>query len=240
MSDANTVNTIVAIAIVASAFGFPTYALAAPVGAEFAVRWNSSDGGPARATDALAALGAATEDSAQFRIQYFSISNPPSAPSGFTVIARSRQGPKKTELTIKLRGNDPAPNLPSLASWDCGLATAEKKDEVDVTIMAGGEIKRAFSRSCTMESKKAAFFPPMLGATAKGCEALMTRLKVGSIKVEEWVIKPSGARLIEVSRNAPDTKESLDAFNKEVVASLLTQGIRPLDRSKSEVGGECR
>ena len=46
--------------------------------------------------------------------------------------------------------------------------------------------------------------------------------------------------LIEVSRNGTDTAKDTEAFRKQVVAAVTKAGAVPVDRSKSEAGGDCK
>lgn len=70
--------------------------------------------------------------------------------------------------------------------WRCVLGgSVQQKDEVDLTVLAGGEIKRTCSSSYTLELKPPAQFPASLGAPPRGCSSSMNRLQSGAIKVEE-------------------------------------------------------
>lgn len=214
-------------------------ASAAETGAEYAIRWNAAEGGLKTAAQTLAAFGVSADDKDAFEIQYFTVAAPADLPSGFGAIARSRQKGKKKELTFKLRGPEPVQPLPARDSWNCGLGEAVKKDEIDISVLANGQVKRVFSRSCSIESKEDIAFPGAMGAKPKGCVSTMTRLKSGTLTVEEWLLKPSGVRLIEVSRKGADTNDELQAFRKDIVTPLLGRRIKPLDRSKSDVGSDC-
>ena len=66
----------------------------------------------------------------------------------------------------------------------------------------------------------------------------MTRLKTTSLKVEEWHL-PGDVVMVEVSRNASPSDADLKAFQEDVVAKLLRAGVKPSDRSKTELGSRC-
>ncbi len=66
----------------------------------------------------------------------------------------------------------------------------------------------------------------------------MTRMESDNLKVEEWRM-PGNLLMIEVSQKGRNTKKKLKAFRQQVVAPLLKAGIKPSDRSKTELGGQC-
>jgi hypothetical protein len=210
---------------------------ATPMPVEYAVRWNVHDGGPQSAKDTLAALGQPAGDPDDYEVQYFAITPPKDAPAEFQSILRQRtKGQKKHELTFKYRGDH------ELSSWACPLSAtpAETKGEVDVSILASGGLKRVYSYSCTLESKAGPIRPaPALEARAKGCIAKMSRLKAGKLKVEEWHL-PGEIVMVEVSRNGADTPIDLQSFQSEVVDRLVRAGVKPSDRSKTELGSDCQ
>ncbi len=203
--------------------------------AEYAIRWNIKDGGPATATAVLASLKRAQDDSGAYEVRYFDFRPPADGPPGFAPTLRQRVKGKKHELTFKYRGDHP------LSAWRCPLSSTpdEAKGEVDVSIPASGDPKRAYSYSCTLESKGQPVAPPdALKAQPTRCVSTMTRLKAGDLKVEEWHM-PEGVIVIEVSRNGADTPHDLSDFQATVVAPLLEAGIKPTDRSKTELGRTC-
>jgi hypothetical protein len=207
--------------------------------AEFAVRWDASAGGPRSAADTLAALGLALDDEDAYSVQYFTVVSPNSLPAEFSAIARARQKNQKKELTLKIRVPE-SHAISNLKTWKCELGSgAEMKDQIDVSFVGPTQVKRVFSRSCSVESKRDISFPASLKATAKGCISSMTRLKARGLKVEEWVLNPSGTRLLEVSKNSEDTGAALEDFRSQVVLPLLERRVNPIDRSKSEAGSDC-
>ena len=216
--------------------------------AEYAIRWNPRQGGPATAEAALEALSPAPSDtkpkSAEFDVQYFSVAKPPDLPADVSAILRERKKSKKTELTFKLRGPRPFPT--PLASWACPVEAAadekdaiESKDELDCSFLSRGDPKCVRSRSCTAASAGDPAIPETLHAEKKGCPAHVRRLEAGDRKVEEWHVGEHEV-LIEVSQNANDGDAARKHFRDAVVSVLLDQKIVPLEASKTELGGECR
>jgi hypothetical protein len=209
--------------------------------AEYAIRWDICQGGPRTAADTLTALGQPAGDPEDYEVQYFDITPPEDAPDGFKSILRQRQkGKKKHELTFKYRGDREL----SASDWTCPFAKKpdEEKGEVDVSILAAGDSKRAYSYSCTLESKNEPVKPPKaLKAQPKECTVKMSRRKADKLglKIEEWHL-PGNVVLVEVSRNGADTPAELESFQREVVAPLVEAGIKPSDRSKTEAGSSCQ
>ncbi len=213
---------------------------AAAMDAEFAVRWDPKQGGPASPQDALRELHLKAGKPQHFEVQYFEFTPPTGAPAGFDPILRKRISHGKAELTFKLRGDAPLPAQPKLKQWACPLgATRDRKDEVDVTLLGTGHGLTAHSRSCSIESRDLALQPPAaLQARPKGCGSTMTRLSAGKLKLEQWQLA-DGTTLIEASRPGKHTQASMHAFEREVLKPLLALKVQPLQRSKSAIGGEC-
>src|SRR4249920_1591548 len=80
---------VAACAIVAAVTVHSTAARAAP-DAEFAVRWDPAEGGPAALDAVLNRLGLQQGAARQMVVQYFSVPQPPELPAGFAAIARER------------------------------------------------------------------------------------------------------------------------------------------------------
>lgn len=227
-----------------SAVALATLALcalpASAADAEYAVRWDPRQGGPATPEDALRSLRLTVDERSQMEVTYFDVTPPPGLPEGFTAILRQRIGGRHHELTFKLRGAQPLPEQPALKLWDCPLGpTDDRKDEVDVGFVAAGKTVTAYSRSCDVNAKQAVPLPAALQARPKGCASMMTRLRSGKLKIEEWRLA-DGSVLIEASRPAPYNPKSMRAFEHDVLKPLLALNIQPLDRSKSAIGGDCR
>ena len=232
-----------AVMTLVCSLGLVTSVLAASE-AEYATRWDPAQGGPKTAASALSGLGLGNSEQDSFEIRYAVLPTPPSMRKDVKVILRERYRTNKSrhELTYKLRSNSPLPTVPSLANGHCPAGPGAKapKDQIDVTFSDAAVPARAYSRSCTVESKSAP--PPVpaaLQATFAPCTSAVTRLEAGRLKVEEWHLT-GGRRLIEVSRTGPDTQVELESFRREVVDPLVkVHQVRPLRASKTETGSEC-
>lgn len=227
-------------AIVGAALLAATPARADALDAEYAVRWDPRQGGPATPEEALRALHLHADEQRRFEVQYFDFTPPAGLPSGFTPILRQRSSGDRHELSFKLRGERPLPEAPSLKQWPCPLgATDDRKDEVDLSFVAPGRALTAWSRSCDLNAKGAAVpLPAALQARPRGCASTMTRLRSGKLKVEQWQLA-DGSVLIEASRPGRHNTKAARAFEHDVVKPLLALQIQPLQRSKSAIGGDC-
>lgn len=209
--------------------------------AEFAVRWEPRQGGPATPQDTLRALRLnAGKPPRRFEVQYFEFTPPADVPAGFDAILRKRLSGGEAELTFKLRGSAALPEHPTLKQWACPLgATRGRKDEVDISFVAAGRVLKAYSRSCSVESQDLALQPPTaLQARPKGCISTMTRVTAGKLKIEQWQLA-DGTTLLEASRPGKHAEPSMRNFEREVLAPLLALKVQPLERSKSAIGGDC-
>jgi hypothetical protein len=208
--------------------------------AEFALRWDPRQGGPATPQQALHGLGLQPSKPRRFEVQYFEFTPPAGVPAGFDAILRRRVSGGETEITFKLRGDVPLPAQPALQGWACPLgATRDRKDETDITFVAAGRVRTAHSRSCSIESKHSGLPPPpALQARPKGCGSTMTRLQSGKLKVEEWRLA-DGSTVLEASRPGRHTEASMREFEREVLRPLLALKVQPIERSKSAIGGDC-
>ncbi len=213
---------------------------AAAQDAEFAVRWDPRQGGPATPQDALRELRLKASAPSHFEIQYFGFELPAGLPAGFDAILRKRLSGGEAELTFKLRGGTPLPAEPTLKQWACPLGPAkDRKDEADVTFVDAGRTITTYSRSCGIESRDADIQPPAaLQARPKGCGSTMTRLRSGNLKIEEWKMA-DGSVLLEASRPGKHDEASMRAFERDVLQPLLALKVQPLERSKSAIGGDC-
>jgi hypothetical protein len=129
--------------------------------AEYAVRWSAQDGGPKTAKETLDVLkqllkDSDDEDSDTYKVQYFDFTPPTDIPKGVTPILRQRKkGKKKYELTFKYRSEH------AFNPLGCPIADRpDEKDEIDVSVLGPSEVKRMYSRSCTVESENAPITPP--------------------------------------------------------------------------------
>jgi hypothetical protein len=207
--------------------------------AEFAIRWDPTEGGPQTVKDVLAALSLKDGKEKNFVVQYFMVNPPRNAPGDFKAIARERRTGTHTDATYKVRGPSPFPEAGPFHMWDCPLSIrALSKDEVDISWTGDQGPKRAFSRSCTAEADIAHAMPKELEPKPLGCVSKMLRIQVDGIKLEQWDLQ-SGKRLLEVSVNGLDSANDLEKFRSRIVNPLLSRRVRPLKDSKTELGSAC-
>ena len=140
-------------------------------------------------------------------------------------------------------GRAVAAPLAGAAGGRCPLPSPnEPKDEADVSFLALDQGKTAHSRSCMFESAELSL-SPAAGLDAKPkpkpCASAMRRLENGDLMVEAWSLG-AAATLIEVSRKGLGCAEDRWRFRGEVVRPLLAADAVPVDRSKSELGSDCR
>lgn len=208
--------------------------------AEYAIRWSPADGGPSdlRAVTGLLRIDGRTSE---YDVVYRDVARPDDAPPGFVPIVRQRRRGARTDVTWKYRGRDGFP-VQSAAAWRCPLrGEASRKDEVDVSVLAADTESRSYSRSCSADGDLAASAPGAPAPLADGCSSRVTRLRArdGALTVEEWRTS-SGATFVEVSARGDDAAADLRNFRHTVAQPLLDAGIRPLDRSKTEIASPCR
>ena len=198
--------------------------------AEYAIRWDVREGGPATAVELLQWLGKSAKSPERYTVRYYDLPRPLSAPEGAGVILRQRakQG-GKTQIRLKYRLEKPLSS-----GWECPSDDFEKSSELDVTWLELGQ-KVSYSYACTLKEETP---PPALKATPKSCLAQMTRYEADGFKIEEWLL-PDGQRLLEISRNAEDSVSKRQSF-QSLVDQLMARGVRPADRSKTELGSDCR
>ena len=201
-------------------------------GAEYAIRWNPRDGGPATADEALGVLKLHAKHTDRFSVDYYELPPATTAPAGFSTILRRRvDAAGHATATWKLRGDR------ALAEWTCPLRDARQaKAEVDVAFGSMDAVTRRYSYSCT--SDKPDLAESLLSARAHGCPAAVTRKDAGRVSVEEWQLA-GGAVLLEVSGGGADTADALEQFRRQVAMPLLAAGIRPAQESKTEQGSRC-
>jgi hypothetical protein len=208
--------------------------------AEYSVRWDPAEGGPSTVEQTLMALGTQADKHSQFEVQYFDIANPADAPAGFTAILRKRIVGSTAQLTYKLRGDKPWPEPSAVKPWSCPLpAPNERKEEVDVAFLGPQQLSKTWSRSCSHRSQQLDIAAPAaLQPRPNSCLSKMKRATAGKLKVEEWRL-PDGSRLIEVSQFGQDTVKASAHFRDHVVEPLLALQAKPVQRSKSSLGGNC-
>ena len=221
------------------ASGLATALGAAEPGAEYAIRWSPRDGGPASINQVFEILGLKAGKPADYVVQYYDPKRPQGAPNRFDAIVRERIG-TKVEVTWKYRGGSSAPPGAE-TSWSCPLRKERKrKDELDISILAGGGIKRAYSRSCTSEGSLAEAAPAKLKLKPRGCSSKMARLetKDESTTVERWELS-NGEVVLEVSKKGPSSVDTLATFQSGIAAELIKRGVKPIDRSKTDISTQC-
>jgi hypothetical protein len=210
---------------------------ASPSKAEYAIRWDPSDGGPKSSDEILKVLNDEASDDDDYEIQYFDLETPPKPPTEATAILRQRvKNAKKYELTFKYR------RPKTLSNVKCPLqGDIEEKYEVDVSLITGTDKNRGYSYSCSLESEDGPVVPPAsLGAAPKPCKSTMRRWETKKLdaKIEEWKL-PGGLVMFEVSRGGNDTSADLDKFKKQIGRPLLDAKVKPSSESKTELGGKC-
>jgi ketosteroid isomerase-like protein len=202
-----------------------------PARAEYAVRWDPSEGVPGSAREVLALLGSPEVTGEVYEVRYFDLPPPASAPPDSTVILRSRRrADGKAEIRLKYRRSSPIAQ-----EWACPDGSPfEPSEEVDASFGRAGPNGRVYSYSCTLAGGDP---PASLAAVPKKCSSRMIRYLAGGLKVEEWTLGPQ-RRQLEVSRSAPNTGEELSKFER-LVSRLLERGIQPPDLSKTDAASDC-
>jgi len=208
-------------------------AAAEPADAEYAIRWNARDGGPASLNETLRILQTRATRVRRFKIDYYDLPSTTTTPQGFSVILRRRvEDGGRAELTWKLRGDR------ALADWACPLKNSpEGKAELDVTFRGEDKVTRSFSYSCTSDGPDLA--ASELSATLRECASEMSRQDAGKLKIEEWRL-PGNVVIIDVSLSGKNTPGAMELFRKRIAEPLLAAGIVPSAESKTELGGRCK
>ena len=204
-----------------------------PADAEYAIRWNAREGGPASLNETMAILKTRATRPRQFKVDYYDLPSAMTAPPGFSVILRRRvEDAGIAELTWKLRGDH------ALTDWACPLHNSrEAKAEVDVSFQGEDNITRAFSYSCTSDGPDLA--ASELSATIKACTSEVRRQDAGKLKLEEWRL-PGNVVVIDVSLSGKNIPGAMEQFRKRIAEPLLAAGIVPSEDSKSELGSRCQ
>lgn len=207
-------------------------AAAEPAAAEYVIRWNARDGGPASLNDVMGVLKTRATRDRKFNVDYYDLPPNMAAPPGYSVILRRRiEDGAAAELTWKLRGDA------ALADWTCPLRNAkESKAEAEVAFQAADTLARSFSYSCTSDGEAAA---AELSATLKACTATVTRKVAGPIKLEEWRF-PGDIVIIDVSMVSVNNSGALELFRTRIANPLFAAGVVPLSESKTDLGSRCK
>jgi hypothetical protein len=224
---------VAAAAICVEGIGHAAFAaMAEPAAAEYAIRWNARDGGPASVNETLALLKSRATRVRRFNVDYYDLPPTMTAPPGFAMILRRRiEDGAGAELTWKLRGDH------ALADWTCPLRNSkESKSEVDVAFHGADAFTRAFSYSCTSDGRDPA--ASGLSATLKPCTVAMSRRVAGKIRIEEWRL-PGDVLVIEVSGSGANSPGAMEQFRKVIVAPLVAAGVVPTASSKTDLGSRC-
>jgi hypothetical protein len=213
---------------------------AAAAGAEYAIRWDSSEGGPDTFDAIASALRLAAGKKQTFSVRYFTVTAQDGSGPAPNAIARERDFKGRTQSTYKLRGSAPLADNEALARWQCPLAgrKTQAKDEVDIAWTADGPLPPKYSRSCDAGGRLADLLPARYQPTPSGCSSAFDRVHAGPFKIEHWQLA-GGRRVFEVSASLAGTAADLDAFRTRVVRPLLDRGVKPLPESKTELGSGC-
>lgn len=203
--------------------------------AEYAIRWDPSEGGPASVSAVLSVLGVSGGAPKKFVVRYFSVTQPTGLPVESAAIARERTADGEIESTYKVRGPQAFPNG---SKWNCPMKGGESKEEMDVSVLAANEFKRSHSLSCTRDGSLAAHLPESFAAKPRACSSSVQRTKARDIKVELWSL-PSGRSALEVSWGGKDQPKDLEVFLVRVFRPLQASGVKPLRESKTELGSSC-
>src|SRR5437868_11477612 len=225
--------------VAAAAWPLLAHAALAADGAEFAVRWDPSEGGPRSMEEVVALLALPHGKRKAFTVRYFSVVQPTDLPPGTRAIARERSFGQRTEAMYKLRSDVPFPASGPLAAWRCPFEPYTKhKTEIDIGFTAEGLPQKSHSRSCDAGGSLANVLPARFEAKPFGCSSQVLRIEADHIKIERWTL-PRGELSFEVSWNGDDTDADLRTFTRRVVTPLLARDIQPLRTSKTELGSSC-
>jgi hypothetical protein len=202
--------------------------------AEFAVRWDPSQGGPNTVDAVLTVLKESGGKPKTSVVQYFSVPQPSKLPDGFAAIVRERTLDGKIESTYKLRGPTQLPD----SARECPLKSGSGKSEVDISVLGSGSLKRSFSYSCSAEGSVKSTLPRRFHAKPLGCSSDLLRVEASDTNVESWSF-PAGRKVLEVSWKGHDKSSDLQSFLTRVVQPLVESGVKPLSESKTLLGSAC-
>jgi hypothetical protein len=202
--------------------------------AEYAVRWDPSQGGPNTIDAVVAVLKERGGKPKAFVVQYFSVPQPSKLPDGFAAIVRERALDGEIESTYKLRG----PTQLADSARKCPLKSGSGKSEVDISVLGSGSLKRSFSYSCSAEGSVKSTLPRSFHAKPSGCSSNVLRVEASDTNVESWSF-PAGRKLLEVSWKGHDKSADLQSFLTRVVQPLVASGVKPLSESKTSLGSGC-
>jgi hypothetical protein len=207
--------------------------------AEFAIRWDPAEGGPATIEAVAEALRLPEGKRKSFEVRYFSVKQPADAPPGASAIARERLSGGEMESMYKLRSPVAFPAHGPQADWRCPFKVdAKRQMEVDIGWSAEGVTKTNHSLSCEADGRIADLLPAGFMAKPLDCTSSMLRMSSRGIKIERWSL-PGGRQAFEVSTNGKNTGTGRKAFASGVVQPLIGRGARPLQQSKTQLGSAC-
>ncbi len=202
-----------------------------PAEAEFAIRWAPADGGPQTPAAVLELLGVSNAKQSDYEVRYFDEPPALAPPESTAVILRLRSSHDgEAEVRLKYRRATPWP-----VNWRCPPALQfERSEQLDITILNGDSLVRAYSYACTLEAAQP---PPALHAMLKACSAIMVRYDSKRARLEEWTM-PGGRVILEVSHAAKNTAAELARF-RHMVHTLIVHGADPSAFSKSKLASDC-
>ena len=220
--------------------------------AEYAIRWDPSQGGPDTLDKVVSDLGQKVKKRQQAVVTYLQVVPASPLPEGHKLIARERvfaplpgdasksakkKDGAKREVMMKLRV--PEGQLSAARQWVCPLmGSTQSKLESDISWPPSPQT-RAVSASCKAEDRSMMeTIPAALKPRPGPCAAsTMVRVKTEQdITIERWIL-PSGRVIVEVSLSASDDKEGIDQFRNLVVAKL--NGIQPLPEGMTTLASSC-
>lgn len=126
-----------------------------------------------------------------------------------------------------------------LTRWRCRFEPYTKhKTEIDIGFTAEGLPQKSYSRSCDAGGSLANVLSARFAAKPFGCSSQVLRIEADHIKIERWSL-PGGELSFEVSWNGDDTDADLRTFTRRAVTPLMARDIKPLRKSKTELGSSC-
>ena len=202
-----------------------------PGRAEYAVRWDPSQGGPANVRELLDFLGASEGGGHAYEVRYFDLPRPEGAPAGATPILRLRIADGgDAEVRLKYRMEQPLEGR-----WGCPAGARSRRAKRSTS-----PLRRA-RRPCGCTRTAARSTPERLrrssGRRPSPARRAWCGTRTADDKIEEWTL-PGGALRLEVSRTTSGSPKHETKFRK-LVDRLRARGVKPLDESKTELGSRC-
>lgn len=217
---------------------------ATAVVAEYAFRWDPSQGGPNTPQATMDLLSIQDKKPTQFNVQYIPIHRPSGLPANVEVIARERTKGGDSETSYKLRADvdlssaAPTNKFPCILRGTQGIALEAEMDiSWAATSQGNPKPKVKYSRTCSIAApfKDAIEEAAITNAPDSGCAARMSRYKQNGLKFEVWTM-PSGQTLFEVSRKVEaDSPQERAQFLATIVQPLLKAKAMPSTDNKTEL-----